>query len=566
MNYQTHKNEILTSVQLTAINAASGIFLESNFSYLDKSTKSLREYYNIKLHEATILSIYFDLELKEEPMTHEKVLKYLGEDIRYLPQFISICEDLVRKRILIYTSNNFSWYKKKSGYRSYRIHYNLIKGIFDDKTNDVTSKSEVSHFYDFLDELNELYMLCANRHISSTIFFDELFNSIEYSKQLPEVAWISGLKGCSKIDIAILVYLIIDYYKGIIELDLDLLLRDIFEKVKERMQYKDELRQGRNQLFKKNLITLIDNSNIQFTNVIQLSADVKNILLKNTTLNSIKRFNASIGCVYLHEKIKHEKLYYNVDEEEQITGLKTALEAKAYESITNHLSANKICNGIICLFYGSPGTGKTSSALQIAREVQRDVLMVNMENIHSKWVGESEKNIAKIFDEYNALCQISSQTPILLFNEGDAIIGKRVSVNSVVDQMHNSVQNILLQKLEDFKGILLITTNLTVNFDKAFDRRILYKIHFRNPSYDVKYKIIQDVFEPFSFDSRDLRNIAKFDLTGSNIYNIKKKYVIESILRHGKNKIEELVKIAKEELSLTSTHKLIGFHSQAKYT
>lgn len=99
------------------------------------------------------------------------------------------------------------------------------------------------------------------------------------------------------------------------------------------------------------------------------------------------------------------------------------------------------------------------------------------------WVGESEKNIKGIFDDYKKEVKQLAKAPILLFNEADAIIGKRqVGAERAVEKMENSIQNIILQEIEQLDGILIATTNLAENMDKAFERRFLYKIQFEKPA------------------------------------------------------------------------------------
>lgn len=125
-------------------------------------------------------------------------------------------------------------------------------------------------------------------------------------------------------------------------------------------------------------------------------------------------------------------------------------------------------------FYGTPGTGKTETVLQIARKTGRDLIQVNVSEVKSMWVGESEKNIKGIFDDYKQKVKQSVKAPILLFNEADAIIGKRqVGAERAVEKMENSIQNIILQEIEQLDGILIATTNLAENMDKAFERRFL---------------------------------------------------------------------------------------------
>lgn len=104
----------------------------------------------------------------------------------------------------------------------------------------------------------------------------------------------------------------------------------------------------------------------------------------------------------------------------------------------------------------------------------RDLIQVNVSEVKSMWVGESEKNIKGIFDDYKQKVKQSVKAPILLFNEADAIIGKRqVGAERAVEKMENSIQNIILQEIEQLDGILIATTNLAENMDMAFERRFL---------------------------------------------------------------------------------------------
>ena len=139
-------------------------------------------------------------------------------------------------------------------------------------------------------------------------------------------------------------------------------------------------------------------------------------------------------------------------------------------------------SGFACLLYGAPGTGKTETVLQIARAIGRNIMQVNLSELRSMWVGESEKKVKAVFDRYRNFVDYCDKEPILLFNEADGIIAKR-STNAVhaVDQMENTLQNIILQEMETLDGIMMATTNLTQNMDSAFERRFLYKINFHKP-------------------------------------------------------------------------------------
>lgn len=122
----------------------------------------------------------------------------------------------------------------------------------------------------------------------------------------------------------------------------------------------------------------------------------------------------------------------------------------------------------------------------MARRTGRKILEADVAKLRNCYVGETEKNMRALFADYRTACEENKLKPILLFNEADAILGKRMEgAVKAVDRMENSVQNILLQEMETFEGIMIATTNLLGNLDPAFERRFLFKIRFNKPELEV---------------------------------------------------------------------------------
>ena len=240
--------------------------------------------------------------------------------------------------------------------------------------------------------------------------------------------------------------------------------------------------------------------------------------------------------VIKHEEIVTKQLYYDDEVSRQIEDLSQLLEESHYQDICSRLEANGYRTGFTCLFYGAPGTGKTETVLQLARQTWRDIMQVNISQIKSMWVGESEKNIKEIFDKYRAKVEKATIAPILLFNEADAIIGKRQEgAERAVDKMENSIQNIILQEMENLKGILIATTNLVQNMDKAFERRFLYKIKFNKPTLKARMQIWHSMLPELK--ETDIRILAeRYDFSGGQIENIARHHAIDSIL-HGEGNL-----------------------------
>jgi SpoVK/Ycf46/Vps4 family AAA+-type ATPase len=182
-----------------------------------------------------------------------------------------------------------------------------------------------------------------------------------------------------------------------------------------------------------------------------------------------------------------------------------------------------------------------------------------MDKIQSKWVGESEKNAKAIFDEIEKCSKFLGKDVIAVFNEADAVIGKRMEANSSVDKSFNTLTNIFLQAFEDYKGIAILTTNLANHFDEAFMRRILFRIQFHKPEVGVRKKILMNVFSNLSDTMIDKIN-EDFEFTGAQIANVRKKILIKEILEEEDHNEEYIFKLCQEEQVLTKTKRAnIGF-------
>ncbi len=172
------------------------------------------------------------------------------------------------------------------------------------------------------------------------------------------------------------------------------------------------------------------------------------------------------------------------------------------------------------IFYGAAGTGKTMTAYSLAKSLKRQVLAFDCSKILSMYVGESEKNVRKIFDTFYELSEKTKTEPILLLNEADQFLGARSSGNITgSDQMHNQMQNIFLEQIENFRGMLIATTNLLENIDKAFSRRFNYKIEFKKPNEAQRLELWKKMLPksaPYA-DDFDVEKLAAYALTGGQI-------------------------------------------------
>ena len=262
-----------------------------------------------------------------------------------------------------------------------------------------------------------------------------------------------------------------------------------------------------------------------------------------------------------HTSFAEKQLYYSPKVEKEISILCNLLQEENFANIQNRLKAKGMRQGFACLFYGSPGTGKTETVNQISRLTGRDVMMIDVSRIKSMWVGESEKNIKRTFDRYRNYVKTLKKAPILLFNEADAVLGiRQEGAERAVDKMENSIQNIILQEMESLDGIMIATTNLTANLDKAFERRFLYKIEFERPTVEAKSKIWQAMMT--SLTDNDANTLAKkYDLSGGEIENIVRKTEIYNILYNQECTLHQIQEMCEDEKlnSKQQNNKSIGF-------
>ena len=175
---------------------------------------------------------------------------------------------------------------------------------------------------------------------------------------------------------------------------------------------------------------------------------------------------------------------------------------------------NAYGNGVSILLYGPPGTGKTMAAQVIANEIGMELYRIDLSQIVSKYIGETEKNMAAVFEE------AQKANVILFFDEADALFSKRTEVNSSNDKHANSETAYLLQKVEEYKGVSILATNYYNNFDSAFVRRLTYAVHFENPDEQTRYRLWTTTLPPQAPFAKniDFHFLAEhFELTGSNI-------------------------------------------------
>ena len=334
-------------------------------------------------------------------------------------------------------------------------------------------------------------------------------------------------------------------------------IEDLYDSRADFTNAKSELRIGEHKLQEKKLIEHKCVDGLADVTKYKLTDAAKRDLLAEMKINATEE---KLADMLDASKLTEKKLFFPKDIERQVEELGSFLQPENYQKIQERMKEKGFRYGFACLFYGSPGTGKTETVYQLAKKTGRNIMVVDVPQLKSMWVGQSEKNVKALFDRYREQVSKAKLTPILLFNEADAIIGKRKNgAENAVDKMENSLQNIILQEMEQLDGIMIATTNLQQNMDKAFERRFLYKIKFDKPTEEARACIWHSMIPDLS--ELDVHTLAsKYVFSGGQIENIARHYAIDSIL-HGQAEdvLPMLIRHCDNERLDESNVKKIGF-------
>ena len=200
--------------------------------------------------------------------------------------------------------------------------------------------------------------------------------------------------------------------------------------------------------------------------------------------------------------------------------------------------------GVGVLMYGPPGTGKTMAAQVMANELGMELYRVDLSQVTSKYIGETEKNLESVFRE------AEHSNVILFFDEADSLFGKRTEVKDSNDKYANQETSYILQRIESYEGMIILATNLIKNFDSAFMRRITISIRFSEPDEEMRKLLWKDMLQNTALAGEDvwIENLAKqFELTGSNIKSIVRNALFMSFMEQRELRIEDVVKAIKVE-------------------
>lgn len=590
-NEEAKKNEELLTGNETVVTEAENALAnadEETIEEMDKETEevAIPSPTNILNAMESILESAEDSELDELFLdTVNPLLDYLSERLEltkeqalFLTLFVNFCDynsitlgqiadylDCRTIRVMSYTQiiNELeqmryircSRYKHNATIVSYRIPQEVIDALQNDKPYKV-EKLPITNTESFFDGLDPLFEEKNDNEITYERVKEEVSEMLDSIKDSQFCRHLDKLKidTDDKLLFIFMAHLFVENNDDNITLsDISHLYdnKDVPRWVKSSLRNKDC------KLQLTNLIEFAPEGDFMSCEAFKLTDYAKETILAELKLQPKTQPKRDL---IPHDSFAAKKLIYNADEQKQVAQLTELLKPKRFSEVQDRLAKAGMRKGFCCIFHGAPGTGKTETVQQIARLTGRDIMRVDVDKIKNCFVGESEKNIKRAFDKYRKYAEEMECAPILLFNEADAILGIRVeNATRSVDKMENSIQNIILQEMETFEGIMIATTNLTSNLDKAFERRFLYKIRFDKPSVEARTEIWQAMMP--SLSAADAKVLAReYDMSGGEIENIVRKQTVNAILSDEKEAdLPKLKYLCSHERLNSGNRSRIGF-------
>jgi hypothetical protein len=410
----------------------------------------------------------------------------------------------------------------------------------------------------FFEQLSTLFGNDYNEFYKQCDLFQELEDLVKQNDHLEICKVILKHDVFGMNETALLLYFC---HRSINERDDDLCedqIKRLFQRRSEGNLEWESFRSGCHRLIRSKFVGYVNDEGLGDRERLCLTEEAKKTLFAELGYNPQK--NISRNGLTQHDSLAAKTMYYNDEEQRHIKRLTDLLEQENFKNVQQRLAKSGMRTGFCCLFYGMPGTGKTESVYQIAKQTGRDIMQVDISNTKSCWFGGSEKKIKELFETYRNYVKNNDIAPILLFNEADAVFGRRKDVGSSnVAQTENAMQNIILQELETLSGILIATTNLTQNLDSAFERRFLYKVEFKKPSLHAK-RMLWKTMLPSLSDAQAQELAQRYDFSGGQIENISRKRAVDNIILGKEPDIAMLHDYCKSEmLNKKSGHGKVGF-------
>jgi ATP-dependent 26S proteasome regulatory subunit len=512
--------------------------------------KSLLQFFKISYEELVVLSLLIEGGIRQEEQGIDAFLEYFGGGLSGLKDINQALHSLISKGYVVATTKNK--FSKTLIKQTFEVDEKVYEALLNNKKERLEFKP-AENFTKLLKNINEIFEKRTGGCYDAETMRKRIEQELSLAKKCDELDWLNSFTELTLEDKILFLFAAYSHQKNEEQIDLEYHIKQIEDNFTKQKAFRDSIANKTSILIMNDLLLKAEDGFV-FDEFVGLTEKAIHALFQKES-NKAKKNAYSTATIILPEDIFLEELFYNESELSQINTIEKILSKEKHQLVVNQLIENGLAKGISILFNGFSGTGKTATAKRLAKITNRPLFCVDVEKIANKWIGDSEKNTKKIFDEYYEFSNQCELTPILFFNE-DSIFSKRVEVGHSSDRTHNSMQNILLEQMEQFTGISIVTSNHAEKLDKAFERRFLYKVEFEKPTKETQYSLLSNAFQNIS--SVAINNVLEnYSFTGGQIYNIRKKYVMQSIIDD--EDLESLfIKLCKEEIKITTSNK-IGF-------
>ncbi len=514
--------------------------------------KELQKFFKINYNELVVLSILIEGGIRQEEQGIDAFLEYFGGGLSGIKHINKALHSLISKGYVVSTTKNK--FSKTLIKQTFQVDEKIYEALLNDKKEGLEFKP-AENFNQLLKNVNEIFRKRKDGCFDATTLKKLVERELSTATKDEALNWLNSFSNLTLEDKILFLFAAYTHQKDEEQIDLEFYIKQIEDNFAKQKAFRDSIANKSSSLITNDLL-LRDEDGFIFDEFVGLTEKSKNALFQKET-NNVKKNAYKTATIIQPEDIFLEELFYNESEWSQINTIEKILSKEKHQLVVNQLQENGLAKGISIIFNGSSGTGKTATAKRLAKITNRPLFCVDVEKIANKWIGDSEKNTKKIFDEYYEFSNQCELTPILFFNE-DSIFSKRVDVGHSSDRTHNSMQNILLEQMEQFTGISIVTSNNAEKLDKAFERRFLYKVEFEKPTKETQYNLLSNAFQNISKDTINTI-LEDYSFTGGQIYNIRKKYIMQCIIEDA-NLDELFIKLCKEE-SVTKTTQKIGFNS-----
>ena len=547
------ENNIILALETIHKTAENSKLKLSSFDSISVEIESVCDYFQVNSIEAILLSTCF-IKSCFDSVALPEIIKHFGLEKYSFLKYLGSFTLLISKSILVKVEHNRSDndYKLSQHIYDYIIHQKSIpKELLVIKVKEDT-------FNEFLADMDLMKDEKENKEISFIYFTQKFIDLLNSNKHFKLVEF--AIKNLQLVDAFVFFDTILDALNAgsnDFNTSLKSTVDDFYERNRDIFNYLNTFLEGKTALTKLDLIEKDFNS---FSNRHRIQLTQKAVtMLKEWEGISLEFVEKKDTRLVYPDQIQKRNLFYNTEEESQLEPIKKSLSNTAFNQLQNRLKSKNMNAGITALLYGAPGTGKTESVYQLAKKYNRPIFKVEISETKSMWFGESQKLVKKIFTDYYAFKKTQKVCPILLFNEADAIIGKRKSAgSSSVADTENAIQNVLLEELENFDGILFATSNLVANLDSAFERRFLFKVKFENPSMVNAARIWRNKLPNLSVKEA-LQLASQFSYSGGEMENIARKSLLDEIVFRTKPTFARILYFCENEKWSGKSKTSIGF-------